>query len=343
MSVAHINPSNRLVAPSNAPFSISYAQPDQIQSLDKEKVITTIHFSPPDKQTAKDPQALNIVLPPLSSSHYSEVWVARDKLVSGQQGDIEFRKNNEILFGKICLDESKFDSLEDCSNHAYSSMLNFINQKEFPHLVRIWNFFPEINNAVGSIERYQSFCIGRYSAYQNVTEFERTLPAATAIGSHGKGLIVYFIATTKAGVQVENPRQISAYHYPEKYSPKSPSFARATLKHWPAVTHFFISGTASIVGHETLHEENVLIQLEETLKNIEALVTTVRDTHQQPIHDITNLSLMKVYIRYPEHYEMIQQALSLRMGKDASIIYLQGDICRENLLLEIEAFAEFQH
>ena len=345
MSVTHINPSHTVSPGNKAPFSISYTQAEQIQALDPEKIITSIHFNSSDHCAAKieGTEAFNIVLPSLAPTTFSEVWLARDKLVSGQQGDINFRKNNEILFGKICLDESKFGSIEECSHHAYSSILNFIHQKEFPHLVRIWNFFPEINTVIDNVERYQSFCIGRYNAYQTVTEFERTLPAATAIGSHGKDLIIYFIATTKAGVQVENPRQISAYHYPQKYSPKSPSFARATLKHWPTVTHFFISGTASIVGHETLHEENVLIQLEETLKNIEALVTTVRDTHQQPIHDITGLSLMKVYIRHPEHFEMIQEALSQRMGNDVAIIYLQGDICRANLLLEIEAFAEFQH
>jgi len=319
-------------------------QTKQIQALDKNKIITTIHFTnQPNSSKIKDPEAFNIVLPMLSSTNYSEVWMARDNLVSGQQGDIEFRQNNEIIFGKICLDESNFDSLEECTNHAYTSILNFIRQKEFPHLVRIWNFFPNITTVVNDVERYQSFCVGRHQAFQNVTEFERTLPAATAVGSHGDGLIIYFFATTKAGVQVENPRQISAYHYPEKYSPKSPSFARATLKHWPSATHFFISGTASIVGHETLHEENVLIQLEETLKNIEALVATVRDTHQQPIHDITDLSLMKVYIRHPEHYEMIQKALSQRVSNDVAIIYLQGDLCRENLLLEIEAFAECSH
>jgi len=345
MSVTHIKPSSKLFLTGNAPFCISYANTEQIQGLDKEKIITTINFTSVGEPVSEagEGEAFNIALPLLSAVNYSEVWVARDKLISGRQGDIEFRQNNEILFGKICLEESKFNSLEDCSTHAYSSILNFINQKEFPHLMRIWNFFPEINTIIDSVERYQSFCIGRYSAYQNVTEFERTLPAATAIGTYGKGFIVYFMATTKAGVQVENPRQISAYHYPQKYSPKSPSFARATLKHWPSVTHFFISGTASIVGHETLHEENVLIQLEETLKNVEALVTTVRDTHQQPIHDITDLSLMKVYIRHPEHYEMIREALSQRMGKDALIIYLQGDICRSNLLLEIEAFAELKH
>lgn len=340
MSVTTINPTNASRSVPKAPFTIKFARPDQISKFDPSKVITVMHYGA-NNDDAADTLTLN--LPALGNQELDEVWLARDTLVSGQQGDIEFRKNNELLFGKICLDESKFASLEACSNHAYTSILNFINKKEFPHLIRIWNFFPNINKETDSLERYQSFCVGRYDALEKVSEFERLLPAATAIGSHGGKFIIYFIATTKAGVQVENPRQISAYHYPKQYSPKSPSFARATLKHWPNVSQFFISGTASIVGHQTLHEDNVLIQLEEILKNIEALVISARDIHQQPIRDITGLSSMKVYIRHAEHYEMIQEALSLRMGKEVAIIYLEGDVCRSNLLLEIEAFAEFQH
>lgn len=337
MPVAHINPSSSQLS---APFQVLMANTAQIKSFEQNKIITAINYDSPSLDI---PESLNINLSSLDKTDSCEVWLARDKLVSGKHGDIEFRKNNELIFGKICLDETQFESLEACSNHAYSSILDFLEKKEFPYLIRIWNFFADINQTTDSLERYQSFCVGRHDALQEVTEFERLLPAATAIGTAGGQFIIYFLATTKAGVQVENPRQISAYHYPKQYGPKSPSFARATLKHWPSVTQFFISGTASIVGHETLHEENVLIQLDEILKNIEALVMTVRDTHQQPIRDITGLSLMKVYIRHPEHYQMIQEALSHRVGKDVSVIYLQGDICRENLLLEIEAFAEFQH
>jgi len=337
MSVTQIHQSNKSKIPVDAPFKIFFEEQKNLSCYDSDKLITSILFN---KQNGVIENTLNIPLSSLSDNDKCEIWLARDKLISGQEGDIKFRKNNKLLFGKICLTESDYDSFQTCSDYAYSSILNFISEKEFPHIIRIWNYYPNIEKIQDGLERYQAFCVGRFNAYHNITEFERQLPAATAIGTHDGQFIIYFLATTKAGVQVENPRQISAYHYPEQYSPKSPSFARATLKHWPSTTQFFISGTASIVGHATLHEENVLIQLEEILKNIEALVETVRDTHQQPIRDITGLSLMKVYIRHPEHFTMIKEALSQRIGKNVSVIYLQGDICRTNLLLEIEAYAE---
>ena len=340
MPISHISTIKTPQALTTAPFHVFYSSQEQLKTFDKSKIITTINFA---STPSSSDDSFTLALPLLNKNNLSEVWLARDKLVSGKDGDVEYRKNNEIVFGKVELRETDFDSLESCSEHAYDAILNFIKQKEFPHLIRIWNYFPNINQITDNRERYQSFCVGRYRAFTKLTEFERSLPAATAVGSHGGGLVVYFIATTKAGVQVENPRQISAYHYPKQYSPKSPSFARATLKHWPTVSQFFISGTASIVGHETLHEENVLVQLEEILKNIDALVDTARDTHQQPIRDISDLSLMKVYIRNPDHYAMIEEALSQRVGKDVDIIYLQGDICRDNLLLEIEAVAELKH
>lgn len=340
MSIATINPSFESASKQTAPLKILLTHADHVRSLDPSKLMTVINFC---STPINIDNSLNLNLPCLGDNIQSEVWMAQDSLVSGSQGDIEFRKNNEILFGKICLDESRFESLSQCSNYAYSTIINFIIQNEFPHLLRIWNFFPDINKVSNSLERYQSFCLGRHEAFAKLPEFESILPAATAIGTHEGKFTIYFLASTQTGTQIENTRQTSAYHYPKQFGPKSPSFARATLKHWQGASQFFISGTASVVGHETLHEGNVLNQLEETLKNIEALVTRVRDSHHQPIRDLTNLSLMKVYIRHPEHYEIVKEAISQRVGNEMSVIYLQGDICRSNLLLEIEAIAEFEH
>ena len=340
MSIATISPPLESASMQRAPLKILLTHAGHIRSLDPSKVITVINFG---SNPVNIDNPFNINLPCLGNNVQSEVWIAQDSLVSGSHGDIEFRKNNEILFCKICLDESNFESLFQCSNYAYSSIINFIIQNEFPHLLRIWNFFPGINKVSNSLERYQSFCQGRHEAFAKIPEFVHILPSATAIGTHEGKFTIYFLASTKAGIQVENPRQTSAYHYPKQYGSKSPSFARATLKHWPGVTQFFISGTASVVGHKTLHEGNVLNQLKETLKNIEALITSVRVLHQQPIRDLAGLSLMKVYIRHLEDYEVVKKELLQRIGNEMPIIYLQGNICRSNLLLEIEAIAEFEH
>jgi chorismate lyase / 3-hydroxybenzoate synthase len=46
-----------------------------------------------------------------------------------------------------------------------------------------------------------------------------------------------------------------------------------------------------------------------------------------------------VYVRRPADLPIIQQELASRLGPLARAIYLQADICRQDLLVEIEATA----
>src|SRR3990170_3468810 len=74
-------------------------------------------------------------------------------------------------------------------------------------------------------ERYQLFCAGRHDAFLAAGyHHDVDLPAASAVGMRGRGLIAYFLAAREPGVQVENPRPIAAYNYPPQYGPKTPSF-----------------------------------------------------------------------------------------------------------------------
>jgi chorismate lyase/3-hydroxybenzoate synthase len=134
----------------------------------------------------------------------------------------------------------------------------------------------------------------------------------------------------RPGIHVENPNQQSAYAYPRIYGPKSPSFARATA--CPDLGLTFISGTASITGHATRHHDDVVAQLGLTLDNIETLVAHIGAKEQLSL----GRPLLKVYIRQPEDYPLIRQQLEARLPL-AECIYLQADICRADLLLEIEA------
>jgi hypothetical protein len=54
---------------------------------------------------------------------------------------------------------------------------------------------------------------------------------------------------------------------------------------------------------------------------------------------LDSLSHVKVYIRRPEHFEPIKQRLDSLLGTQVERLYLHADICRAELLMEIEAIA----
>jgi len=168
-------------------------------------------------------------------------------------------------------------------------------------------------------------------------DFERTLPAATAVGTEVPGLLISFASGKVRPVQVENPRQVSAFHYPPVHSPLSPLFSRAVWMNWGAEDHqIFVSGTASIVGHKTQHIGDVTAQVEETYQNIMAVLRGFTRYMNTPnTNQITGTSL-RVYLRHPEQLGIVSNILSKKPGLSENIIYLKGDICRVGLLLEIE-------
>ena len=125
-------------------------------------------------------------------------------------------------------------------------------------------------------------------------------------------LQVYFLAAALPGLDVENPRQVSAWRYPRKYGPKSPLFSRGTILRLNGSQQFLISGTASVVGHQTHHENQVANQLSESLRNVQSLLEEGQrltgDSHAR----LDSQGMLKVYIRNPADLELIQQTLEAR-------------------------------
>lgn len=264
-----------------------------------------------------------------------ECWLSAEQVQRASRENLQFAWNSQVLFGivrqSVCADEY----LEHQTRLAYLAMLDLLREKNFPHLVRVWNHFPGINADEDGMERYRRFCIGRHEAllareYLQASE----MPAASAVGSADGDLWLYFLAAHHPTQHVENPRQISAYRYPPQYGRRSPSFARATLMDWGSEWQLYISGTASIVGHETCWPGDVVGQLDETLANMQAVLVQA-DTLASGCR-LQDLSLLKVYVRDPAHVDVIRAALGERLGGFLPTMYLQGDICRQDLLLEIE-------
>jgi enamine deaminase RidA (YjgF/YER057c/UK114 family) len=102
---------------------------------------------------------------------------------------------------------------------------------------------------------------------------------------------------------------------------------------------FFLSGTASVVGHETMCVDDPRGQLEETLANIAALLDGPAAVAGAKRGGSLRFDLLKIYLRRPEHFPAIRDALAARLDGATAAVYLQADICRADLLLEIEGVA----
>jgi chorismate lyase/3-hydroxybenzoate synthase len=249
--------------------------------------------------------------------------------------------NDQVAFGCVQLEESETQGLEAAAYSAYSRILRFTQELNYPNLLRIWNHFPAVNLEQDGLERYQWFCIGRHQAFlESLADFSRLLPAATTVGTSSGILQVHFLAGKHNGQHIENPRQVSAYHYPRIYGPRSPSFARATLEEIEARKRLFIAGTSSIVSHATQHKGDPLEQTKETLRNLEVLIKHAGIGRTIGIHDLVGEGLLKVYIRNPDDLETVQNTLDTRQTKAPCILYLKGDLCRRGLLVEIEGLLE---
>ncbi|MBV9621707.1 MAG: hypothetical protein JO341_11885 [Gammaproteobacteria bacterium] len=278
------------------------------------------------------------VLP--SAAPVYEVWSAGAPAASGQRGRVHFRRTEDLLFGCIAIAESETSGagspLQAATAAAYAEICATLEAEGYPHLLRVWNYLPDINRDANGTERYREFNTARQHALQaHGRALTGSVPAASALGSGSASpLVVYFLASRTAPRFIENPRQVSAYHYPPEYGTHSPVFSRAALLEQPGSSTLFISGTASIVGHRSLHVGDTAAQTRETLANIRALLAEANRLTHRPF-DLSSLAY-KVYVRRPADLPVIQRTLTEVLGA-AQVLYLQADICRQDLLVEIEA------
>jgi chorismate lyase/3-hydroxybenzoate synthase len=323
----------------SAGLDISYApEASSDRWLNDHSVLALIRFGTHTEISSEDPRQITIGLPPLGAQRYVEVWRTPLPLIRGHEGDLHYACDGEMLFGSLLTEESGREDLERVACTGYRKILKVTQSLGYPHLIRLWNYFPEINKDAAGLERYRSFCVGRYEAFAASTYETGRLAAASAIGTHAPGVLLYFLAGAEPGIPIENPRQVSAFRYPKIYSPRHPLFSRAMLKRWNSGTHLYISGTASVVGHRTCHENDTAEQLKETARNLEAIISRVNELHTTRIKSPAHLSHVKVYIRRAEDLFHIQSEFDHLFSPALPRAYLLADICRSELLLEIDGF-----
>jgi chorismate lyase / 3-hydroxybenzoate synthase len=276
-----------------------------------------------------------------------EIWRVGERAQPGSHGRVRYARGGDFLFGSLAVQETELTShpgsrprapLEIATGIAYRDMYAALAAVGNPQLLRVWNYIPDINIDTHGLERYRQFNTARHEAsLSSGRAVTGNVPAASALGAaSGSPLTIYFLASRHAPAFIENPRQVSAYRYPTQYGPRSPAFSRATVIGEGSEAILFVSGTASIVGHRSLHAGDPAAQTRETLVNIGALLEeAVRRTGSRALR-LETLAY-KVYVRDPKDLPVIRAELESAVGRGAALLYLKADICRRDLAVEIEA------
>jgi enamine deaminase RidA (YjgF/YER057c/UK114 family) len=273
---------------------------------------------------------------------WRETWCVNEAVSEGREPGLHWRATPDLLFGLIELDEhpgpGQGPRLRALSEQAYGRLFALLQAQGMPHLWRVWNYLADINRDDDGLERYRWFNQGRHDAFRAAgAATEHLVPAASALGCASGPLSIAFMASRTAPCPIENPRQVSAFHYPAQYGPRPPVFARAALAWHGSNELLFVSGTASIVGHESAHPGDVTAQCEETARNIHAVLEAARHRSRRGGFGPEAL-VHRAYVRHAEHRDAVRAALQHHLG-GASLTLLQADVCRTELLVEVESLA----
>ncbi len=222
----------------------------------------------------------------------------------------------------------------------------------FEHVVRTWFYLGNITEGETGRQRYQELNRARSDYYRDIqfrsrasegSRWSGAYPASTGIGMSGAGLVLSCLAleTTREDVllvPLENPRQTPAYVYQTAHSPESPKFSRAMALVLGDYVTTWISGTASILDSESQHLGDLEKQTEQTLDNIERLIAAdnfARHGVKGAGARFQDLAKVRVYLKRAQDFEKCQAICERRLGA-VPTIYAVADICRPELLVEIE-------
>jgi hypothetical protein len=248
------------------------------------------------------------------------------------------------------------DDTGKAADKAFSLMNEILEseQMSIDNLVRQWNYIGNILEIKDNCQNYQLFNEVRNDYY---TRFRKVkgYPAATGVGMMHGGVILDFCAF-QPGIDttikpVENPHQLNAYEYNQQVlkgavasgiqAKHPPQFERALLivNRKEAILH--ISGTASILGQETVGKGDIEKQTQVTINNMGLLSDAGRLKNLVPGSSLSEsrYSLLRVYVKRDFDFRRVREICQERYP-GVPAVFIRADICRDDLLMEVEAEAE---
>jgi chorismate lyase/3-hydroxybenzoate synthase len=217
------------------------------------------------------------------------------------------------------------------AHQAYAELLDGLHRAD---VFRIWNFIPGIGTRDATDQdRYMRFNAARFEAFRQHDDDARHYPTASGVGHAGDDLVLHLLAADVDVEPVDNPRQVLPEDYSPTWGAMPPVFSRSAvvtgLQGGPLLV---VSGTASVRGEDTMHRDDLDKQLDETIANLSELMRRHADDSCAP-----RLDSMLVYVPEAGHLAPLQERIDAELaGPETEIEYRIGDLCRPNLLVEIE-------
>lgn len=244
-------------------------------------------------------------------------------------------------------------SITEQSEEVFRMLGDVLQEEGFPveSIVRQWNYIERITGVEEGRQHYQAFNDAR-TAFYNQAAWTNGYPAATGIGVTHGGILVDIDAVLPADGEcyvtpLDNRLQVAAHNYSESVlvtgqtEKSTPKFERGKCVNFGSSGVIYISGTAAIRGEESLKGAALPEQLYATMENIAYLISLENVTAAgatcrfQP-----SVEMLRIYLK---DMSAVKEAKEL-MGAfrlSVPVVYLWADVCRDELLIEIEGIAKF--
>lgn len=257
------------------------------------------------------------------------------------------------------------NAFRDATRRAYETLLESVSRFPAKHPVRFWAFLPGIFDPVGEFAtRYAAFNSGRHQAFLShfgtAESFASQVPTSTGVGHFGDELVLALLARDRPGVHLGNVRQKDSWHYSSRFGDRPPCFARGTLveESGGGPHPLLIGGTASVIGEETRHAGNAVAQAAESVRNLGAVIEAARARlaigalpptsiiAERAGDDVDfippEITHLRVYVAPQADFQVVQDWCGEHAGSTVSTEWIAAEMCRPDLLVEMEALAELR-
>ena len=206
------------------------------------------------------------------------------------------------------------------------------NGASYKDVVRTWFYLSDILGWYAAFNKVRNETYGEFGIMPGPDDSNLLLPASTGIqGETPSGAacamdLIAVLNSENCTRKLSNPSQLDAFRY-------GSAFARASVVRNGSTDLMEISGTAAIDEHGvSLYPGDIRAQINCTFDKVQTLLA-------QEGAGLKDICSATVFVKQPEFAEIFYEMAAARGLENFPCVCIVADVCREELLFEIDAEA----